>query len=179
MLLLKTHYSEPDAQNRLSNTLGNLFQEIKIEPIFICIGSNRHILDCFGPIIGTMLSENNKNLCVYGTLDEPLHAKNLSKEIKKIKNIHTGAVEIAIDACVSNIEPIGTIQLRQGQLFPGKALFKRLPPVGHLSITGVVDQKLGRGFSRNLSTQSIAPVYHMAVLISNAITKWNQQREIY
>lgn len=176
MLLLKLHYNEPNAQSKIILGLEECLGPLKRDPVFICLGSNRHILDCFGPLVGTMLCEKDKHLCVYGTLDDPLHARNLAKEITRIKTVHQGAFEIAIDAAISQADPLGTINLRKGELFPGKALYKNLPAVGNLSITGIIEKKYPRGFSRNFSLQSITHVYHMAALISDAVAEWNRKR---
>jgi len=176
MLLLKLAYNEDNALNRIVDVLSDCLGELERDPVFICLGSNRHILDCFGPMAGTMLCEKDKRLCVYGTLDQPLHARNLAKEIKKIKAIHNGAVEIAIDAAVSKTDPLGTINIRKGEIFPGRALYKNLPPVGSLSITGIIDEKFSRGLAKSFSVQSIAHVYHMAALISDAVVMWNKKR---
>lgn len=178
MKLLKVHYSEQEAENRLSDIIQLHLAASSSDPVIICIGSDRHILDCFGPLVGTMIIKNSE-LPVYGTLDDPLHAKNLIKNIKNIKRIFPDRFIVAIDAAISSTEDIGTIQLSEGSIIPGKALNKNLPPVGDLSITGVVDMRSNLRISPGSQRQSFTPVYHMAEVISSAIIRWKNTELSY
>ena len=51
--------------------------------IFLCIGSDRATGDCLGPLLGHKLYQilRNSPYFVYGTLKEPVHAKNLQETI--------------------------------------------------------------------------------------------------
>lgn len=172
MLILKGHYSDEGLREEMAAHLGNLLNTIEAEPVFLGIGSERHILDCLGPLAGSMIKEKASALPVYGTLDEPLHARNLNNCIETIKKQHPGCTEIAIDASLANADDLGMVKLFQGALQPGKALARRLEPVGHFYITGIVASqddkpKLGRS-----SFGSIRHVYHMARLISDAVGIW-------
>ncbi len=172
MIFAKTHYQDHTARDILSIALADLLNNLEAEPLFICIGSDHHLLDCFGPLTGTMLSAVAPNLSVFGTLEHPLHAQNLVKEVRRIKKLHPDKIEIAIDASVGNEEEIGIIQLRQGSLLPGKALAKYLPPVGQYSITGVVDVRLNHQGVRINKRPGLGHVYHMAKLLSESIGDW-------
>ncbi|MDD3364186.1 MAG: spore protease YyaC [Syntrophomonas sp.] len=172
MIITKTHYHDHEARDILSSALADLLNNLEAEPLFICIGSDHHLLDCFGPLTGTMLAAVAPDLPVFGTLEHPLHAQNLVKEIRGIKKLHADKIEIAIDASVGNEEEIGIIQLRQGSLLPGKALSKSLPPVGQYSITGVVDVRLNRQGVRINKRPGLGHVYHMAKLLSEIIGDW-------
>ena len=176
MIIAQTHYRDHAACKIMSNTLADLLNNLEAEPFFICIGSDRHLLDCFGPLTGTMLAAAVPELAVYGTLDNPLHAQNLVREIRQIKNYNTGKIEIAIDASVGNEDEIGIIQLRQGSLLPGKALAKSLPPVGNYSITGVVDVRLSSQGARINKHLGLGHVYYMAQLLSELIGGWYQAK---
>jgi putative sporulation protein YyaC len=173
MIIAKTHYQDYTARDILSSALADLLNNLEAEPLFICIGSDHHLLDCFGPLTGTMLTAVADDLPVFGTLDHPLHAQNLVKEIRGIKKFHAEKIEIAIDASVGNEEEIGIIQLRQGSLLPGKALAKNLPPVGQYSITGVVDVRLSSQTARINKRPGLGHVYHMAKLLSESISDWH------
>lgn len=109
--------------------------------IFLCIGSDRATGDCLGPIIGYKLSKYKKfyNYYVYGTLDEPVHAKNLKDTIATIYQAHEDAFIIAIDASLGKTSHIGYITLGEGPLKPGAGVDKNLPEVGDISITGIVN----------------------------------------
>lgn len=176
MLILKGHYSDEGLREEIVANLANLLNTSGAEPVFLGIGSERHILDCLGPLTGTMIKENTSALPVYGTLDEPLNARNLSTRMELIRQQYPGSLEIAIDASLASADDLGMVKLFQGALQPGKALARRLEPVGHFYITGIVASqddkpKLGRS-----SFGSISHVYHMARLISDAIGIWYNSR---
>jgi putative sporulation protein YyaC len=109
--------------------------------IFLCIGSDRATGDCLGPIIGYKLSKYKKlhNYYVYGTLEEPVHAKNLKETIHTIYRKHEDAFIIAIDASLGKSNHIGYITLGEGPLKPGAGVDKDLPEVGDIFITGIVN----------------------------------------
>ncbi|MDF2486178.1 MAG: hypothetical protein K0R46_2346 [Herbinix sp.] len=121
--------------------------------IFLCIGSDRATGDCLGPIIGYKLSiqaefehtlpgsEFNKfhNYYVYGTLEEPVHAKNLKDTVTMITRNHEDAFVVAIDASLGRSDHVGYITLGEGPLKPGAGVDKDLPAVGDIFITGIVN----------------------------------------
>ncbi|MEA4926799.1 MAG: spore protease YyaC [Syntrophomonadaceae bacterium] len=173
---VKIHYQDKAARGLLLHALCALLAEIETEPIFVCIGSDRHILDCFGPLTGTMLQANAPDLRVFGTLDQPLHAQNLLQGIKEARQQNFGRPMIAIDASVGDEQEIGLIQLRQGGLVPGKAFAKNLPTVGQFSLTGVVDVRASHWGSRKNKNQGLALVYRMAQLVSQSIGDWYRSK---
>ncbi|WP_455717121.1 spore protease YyaC [Anaerosporobacter sp.] len=128
---------------QFSKILGELVQSLdksREEIVFLCIGSDRATGDSLGPIIGYKLSElEYKNYTIYGTLDEPVHAKNLRETIEKIKESHKDSILIAIDASLGNSNHVGFITLGEGPLKPGAGVSKDLPAVGDLFITGIVN----------------------------------------
>ena len=85
MLITQAHYADPEAVRQLTEGLDRGLDLGGREPLFLCIGSDRHILDCFAPLIGTMLSGMVPGISLYGTLDQPLHAKNMIKELREIR----------------------------------------------------------------------------------------------
>jgi putative sporulation protein YyaC len=177
MLLLKGHYSDMGLREEMAGNLANLLNSAETEPVFLAVGSHRHILDCLGPLTGTMITEKAPLVTVYGTLDEPLNAKNLHERMELIKEHHPDSMHIAIDASLGPSDDLGMVKLFQGALQPGKALSQRLQPVGHYYITGIVASqddkpKLGRS-----SFGSLTPVYHMARLISDAVGMWYNSRD--
>lgn len=171
-MTVKVYYQDNAAQDILINALTGLLDNLEAKPMFICIGSDRHLLDCFGPLTGTLLQDLVPKLAVLGTLDHPLHAQNLVKEIKEARQLHADKVMIAIDASVGDENEIGFIQLRQGGLVPGKALAKNLPAVGQFSITGVVDVRFNHQGVRVNKHPGLALVYNMAKLLSQSIGEW-------
>ena len=109
--------------------------------VFLCIGSDRATGDCLGPIIGYKLSKyiNQPNFYIYGTLEQPVHAKNLKDTVTMINQKHDDAFIIAIDASLGKSDHIGYITLGEGPLKPGAGVDKDLPEVGDLFITGIVN----------------------------------------
>ncbi|MGI5912262.1 MAG: spore protease YyaC [Syntrophomonadaceae bacterium] len=173
MLLFKGHYSSAKTGNDLEYHLRNILDDSLFkEPIFLGIGSEHHILDCLGPLVGSMIKEKCKTLLAYGTLDDPLNAKNLNKRMKVINNKHPGNIQIAIDASLGSNEELGMIKLFQGSLYPGKAMGKRLQPVGHFYITGIVASHDDKYKLIRANYGSLVPVYHIARLISDSIGSW-------
>lgn len=135
---------EKNSAYEMGCTLSDLMKEQVLANktiIFLCIGSDRATGDCLGPIIGYKLSKNKKhnNYKVYGTLEEPVHAKNLKGTIDKIYRTYKDAFVIAIDASLGKSNHIGYITLGEGPLKPGAGVDKDLPEVGDVFITGIVN----------------------------------------
>jgi len=135
---------EKNSAYELGCSLSDLIREHVLSNktiIFLCIGSDRATGDCLGPIIGYKLSKYKKyhNYYVYGTLEEPVHAKNLKDTITMIYQKHEDAFIIAIDASLGKSSHIGYITLGEGPLRPGAGVDKELPAVGDIFITGIVN----------------------------------------
>ncbi len=110
------------------------------EIVLLCIGSDRATGDCLGPIIGYKMSKmTHPNLFVYGTLENPVHAKNLEDTVAFINTQHHNPVLIAIDASLGSNNHVGFITLGEGSIHPGVGVDKNLPPVGDIFITGIVN----------------------------------------
>lgn len=139
--------------------------------VIVCIGTDLCIGDSLGPIVGTMLKEANISLNVYGTLESPIHAKNVEERMNEIKENHKGYKILAVDACLGSPEDIGNINLRELPIFPGKGAGKTLPSVGDASIIGIVDQVEGDIFS--LRKIRLNFVMNMAKTISKALIKFD------
>jgi putative sporulation protein YyaC len=140
--------AEKTTAYELGSTLMELIKEQVIlnrTIIFLCIGSDRATGDCLGPIIGYKLSiqysdfKRYHNYYVYGTLEEPVHAKNLKDTISMINCNHQDAFVIAIDASLGRSDHVGFITVGEGPLKPGAGVDKDLPAVGDIYITGIVN----------------------------------------
>jgi len=110
--------------------------------VILCIGSDRSTGDCLGPLIGYKLAgifNENDKVAVLGTLNFPVHAVNLSETIRYIYNEYDNPYVIAIDASLGRRDHIGYITLGTGALRPGLGVKKRLPSVGDIHITGIVN----------------------------------------
>ncbi len=168
MNLVKIHYQDQAATRLITDTLTGFWDDIRTEPVFLCIGSDRHILDCFGPLTGTLLKTYIPEAAVLGTLDQPLHARNMIQGIAALERTHKGRTVIAIDASVGNEDEIGLLQVRSGSLMPGRALAKNLPPVGDYAITGVVEIRANKRGTRNKHF-GLGLVYRMTQVLSRSI----------
>lgn len=166
---------KPNASYLLSNEITTLLKDVCIqkniyddpEVVILCIGTDRSTGDCLGPLVGHKLSKNyfRMNTHVFGTLKEPVHAKNLDENMNYIFNTIKNPLIIAIDASLGKIENIGKINLFRGPLFPGAGVNKNLSPVGDLSITGIVNMS---GFMEYIVLQNtrLSLVMDMAEIIS-------------
>ena len=125
------------------------------EIIILCIGTDRSTGDSLGPLVGYKLKphiNSYKGVHLMGTLDEPVHAKNLNEKIREINTYYNKALVIAIDASLGSMDRIGYINVRKGPLKPGLGVNKNLPKIGHISITGVV---YGRYYCKKLKQSLI------------------------
>lgn len=117
----------------------HLINKIDKNTIIICIGSDKCIGDALGPLVGTLLKACKFPLPTYGSLDTPIHALNIEKEVTNITSLHPNSSIIGIDACLGNKNSIGEIHLRDSPIHPGKGVGKTLPDVGSMSLIGIVD----------------------------------------
>ncbi|HHV29973.1 spore protease YyaC [Acetivibrio mesophilus] len=131
------------------------------------IGTDRSTGDSYGPLVGYMLSKSQiYDFDVYGTIIEPVHALNLKETMDKIDTSNT--LVIAVDASIGRIDHIGHIGLCNEPIKPGSGVGKDLPPVGDISLSGIV--AFG-GIAPHVMLQntSLGLVYKMAEITSNAI----------
>jgi putative sporulation protein YyaC len=183
---VKQHYVNAD-----SNIAFKTFTEILYELIdkniktgfksivFVCIGTDRSTGDSLGPLIGYKISGiRQKNIFVYGSLEKPVHAKNLDEVMCSINQKYDKPFIIAIDACLGKMDHVGFITIGEGPLKPGSGVNKELTPVGHINITGIVN--FG-GFMDFLVLQNtrLSVVMKMADLISMGIryVLWKVEKE--
>ena len=136
MSKVKIHYKDPLGYYSLSNFLKD---ELNADTIIVCIGTDRCIGDCLGPLIGSMLEEKFFPLPIYGTVSNPIHALNLDRKLSDIILKHPNSKIIGIDACLGPPSKVGEIQVRNYPINPGKGVGKSLSPVGDISIIGIVD----------------------------------------
>lgn len=133
---VRTYYNKDNAAFLISNFLKNC---IDGKYLILCIGTDRYIGDSLGPLVGSMLEKLGLDCPIFGTLEEPIHAVNLKKQLTSIQFTYPHHKIIALDACLGAEDNIGSIQLKTGCLFPGKGVGKKLPAVGDISIVGIVD----------------------------------------
>ncbi|RCX13189.1 putative sporulation protein YyaC [Anaerobacterium chartisolvens] len=137
--------------------------------VFVCIGTDRSTGDSLGPLIGYKISSLcHENVYICGTLENPVHAKNIDQVMSGIEQKHERPFIVAIDACLGRMDHVGYVTVGQGPIKPGSGVNKDLAPVGHIHITGIVN--FG-GFMDFLVLQNtrLSIVMKMADLISTGI----------
>jgi putative sporulation protein YyaC len=109
--------------------------------VIVCIGTDRSTGDALGPLVGSRLETLlvNDECPVYGTLENPVHAVNLSETLATINRLYEKPYIIAIDACLGQLSSVGMISVGNGPIKPGAGVNKNLPEVGDLHITGIVN----------------------------------------
>ena len=139
------------------------------EVVFLCIGSDRITGDSLGPLIGHRLSAYRAlGFYVYGTLDDPVHALNLTDRLRMIRHRHPNGLIVAIDASLGSRRHQGYITVGCGPIRPGAGAGKNLPEVGDVFITGIVNVS-GSFEQLLLQTTRLSTVFHMAEAITQGI----------
>jgi putative sporulation protein YyaC len=162
-----TYFSE--LSHTLYSYLETYLPQHNNELVLVCIGTDRATGDSLGPLIGYKLHDLRfEHVTLYGTLENPVHAKNLSDIIEQINLLHPHALVIAIDACLGSMQNVGCISIGEGSIKPGAGVKKELPPIGHLHITGIVNFSSLMNMVILQNTR-LALVMNMADAISSSI----------
>lgn len=157
-------------RQRAGIKLLDVMKNSKAAPVVVCIGSDRVTGDCLGPLVGHLLTTKyNVKAFVYGTLNRPVTALNLSESADFIKQAHPKAKVLAVDAALGRAEDIGLIRINRGGVYPGSAVDKVLPKVGDYSITAVVSSG-GNKADFNLNATRLNLVMLMAEAIAGGIS---------
>ena len=139
--------------------------------VIICIGTDRSTGDSLGPLVGHDLSSRlkiYKDVHIFGTLGEPVHAKNLQDNIDKINTDYENPFIVAVDACLGSFSHVGSICLSNAPLRPGAGVNKVLPPVGDISILGIVNTSGFMGHTV-LQCTRLNLVMNLANIISSSL----------
>lgn len=116
----------------------------KEEIIIVNIGTDKCTGDSFAPFLGSYLEEKDYPIKFYGTLEEPIHALNIYREIDNIKDLHKNAFVVALDSAMSAIGDVGNIVIRNKPIEAGAGFDKDLPSVGDISIMyNTIDSECG------------------------------------
>lgn len=161
-------YSEEKKQ-KMKKELVNLLRKEKRKKgenapiVFLCIGSDRSTSDSLGPFIGSFLKKNGIQN-VHGSIESPVHARNLEEEIQRIHCKYPAYILIAIDVAKGSKENYGKISMFQGSLQPGAASQRGLPFVGDISIIGILRMENERLFHTVTMANAIGEVIEMLLL---------------
>ncbi|MGG1550908.1 MULTISPECIES: spore protease YyaC [Paenibacillus] len=169
---LKIQHTHADTPYVLAKHLQSIFSKLpSYQPIVvICVGTDRSTGDSLGPLVGSHLNRitSLRNLHLFGTLDEPVHAMNLTETMETIREQFDNPFVVAVDACLGQVASVGCIQVAHGPLKPGAGVNKDLPPVGDIHVTGIVN--VG-GFMEYFVLQNtrLSLVMNMATVIGEAL----------
>lgn len=108
--------------------------------VFVCIGTDRSTGDSLGPLVGYKINNiRYRNIHIYGSLESPVHAKNIDDIMRQITILHNKPFIVAVDACLGKMDHVGYINIGEGSIKPGSGVNKELAPVGDMFITGIVN----------------------------------------
>lgn len=170
----RTEYFNPESDYsfvKLGNALIKMIMEADAcdrEIVIFCIGTDRATGDALGPLVGDYLMQHSTNINVAGTLKNPIHALNMRENIDNLYNCFDEPFVIAIDASLGIRQDIGMVTLTNSHMYPGKGVNKKLPAIGDISITGIVNMSGHPGTSLLQSTR-LYMVKKMSDCISQAI----------
>ncbi|MDI6895382.1 MAG: spore protease YyaC [Bacillota bacterium] len=160
---------QPGAEHALAARLAALCQHISgTRPAILCIGTDRSTGDALGPLVGTLLQEYQVGVEVWGTLQHPVHAANLTRVAENLRELGLRPV-VAVDACLGTTEQVGSIVLGRGCIRPGAGVNKVLPEVGDIHMTGTVNVA-GHMEYVVLQNTRLWLVFKMALVIAGALT---------
>lgn len=170
----KTNYLFDSRDKNIQHSLNRKLYELikKTEKPYeriavVCIGTDSCTGDCFGPLVGYLLSKwTFCDFDLYGTIHEPVHAKNLEDTLKLIDTDKT--LVIAVDSSLGVHSHVGSISIGNSPIIPGSSLGKDLPGVGDIHIAGIVN--IGGYFPMVvLQNTRLGLVYTMSEIASRAI----------
>ncbi|MBO9598040.1 MAG: spore protease YyaC [Cohnella sp.] len=134
--------TDPGASVRLAVQLRDYFKLLPpdMRVAIVCIGTDRSTGDSLGPLVGSALRKfHSSSFDVYGTLEDPVHAMNLGETMERLYWTARNPFIIGVDACLGNAANVGSILLGEGPLHPGSGVGKKLPPVGDIHLSGIVN----------------------------------------
>ena len=137
-----------------------LKMDMKKDVIFFCIGTDRVIGDCLGPITGSFLKNMYDNEKVFGDLENNLTYENILKKIDEINLKFEDPYIVAIDSALSSEDNICKIFVDEEGINFGKGLDKNINCIGDIGIKVVVgkdynDNELNFKTLQNMSLSRI------------------------
>lgn len=151
---------------KLDENSAEVLAEICLSPkkrIFLCIGTPEHIWDSYGPMVGSLLHE--EDILCFGTMNSRVDSYNVEAMEEKIRDEHKDALIIAVDSAVTKSrDKIGRISIVRDGVKPGEAFTRDLRRVGDYSILFGVDQS-------DINNKLVAQPFNAALETYNVIKK--------
>lgn len=132
------------------------------EVVIVCIGTDKHVMDSLGPMVGSMLEKYH--IKTYGNLNNPITAINVEEVKEEVERVHMDSIIIAIDIAVTvRPELDKKIHVRRGGIKPGTGVgITNLSPVGDYSILYYV-------YEKNMDNERIRNPYNGALEMMEVI----------
>jgi len=171
------HFYNSLAETGALMALNGLLGDLTAPPVILCIGSDLAIGDSLGPVTGTLFGKRLKGsgAYVYGTLKNPVTAKEVKYINDFLRKTHPNSKVIAIDAAVGEVSDVGLIKITDGALRPGSGANKKLGKVGDVSVLGIVAKKSAFSYSL-LNLTRLNMVYAMSEIIAGALCSLIDER---
>lgn len=171
----KILHTAPSASARLTEKLNALLAQAAPERriVVVCLGTDRCTGDALGPLAGTALAKlRSPAFDLYGTLELPVHARNIADTLDRIDRSAFNPFVIGVDACLGYAASVGCVKVGKGPIRPGAGVHKELPPVGDIHMTGIVN--VG-GFAEYMVLQNTR--LHLVVRLAELMS-WSLYRAI-
>ena len=164
------HFNNTMARTGIYMALRSLIRHQNVPPVILCIGSDLAVGDSLGPIVGTMLSTGGRfRGYVYGTLRNPVTAKEAKYLAEFLKKTHPHGDIVAVDAAVRRYRtPCVAVRLemdyslygRVANLLPRHGAVVRDSDFGAaVRLEAVVEAGRYPAFARELEELTSAAVY--------------------
>lgn len=125
-------FNKVAVENSVNVILDKYKESGKDEIIFVNIGTDRIIGDIFAPTLGSYMEERKSKLKFYGTLENPIHAKNIDTKMNEIYEKHPDSFIIGVDSSIG--KEVYQFKIRDCPLRPGSGFDKSLINVGDISM---------------------------------------------
>ena len=143
---------------------------------FIFVGTDANIGDSLGPLCGTLTTFSCDFCFFYGSLQNPITAKEVPLIDTFVRNAHPDCFIVVIDAALGKSEDVGLIKVLEGGIQPGLGVNKNLPKIGDASIIAVTNEKNPLN-NLNLTNTRLSLVYNMANSIKEGISLFLSQKQ--
>lgn len=133
----------------------------KAKPVFLCVGSDKFVIDCLAPIVAEKLKHKyNISAFVYGGLEYNVNRTNVVEVLRYISVVHSDSSIVLIDATLDS--EVGCVKVSNGAVV---GLGNCLPncKIGDLSILGVVGRRVAK---IDLNSTRLRYIVDMAEFIS-------------
>lgn len=142
-------------------------------------GSPSESCDDFGPLLGTILTEDykfDKEVTVLGTCKNPLHTIKDYNVIKDILSKSVVDCVICTDAAISNNDKKGKLIYRSSGVRPGIGCGRSTEPIGDVGILFAIGDNMNNLPSR---TTKINKVLDAATIIAQIVNANKNKKYIY